>query len=310
MALLGALAFAPAMAQQGGGMGGQQDQQRGGQFGQDQQRGGGQFGQDQQRGGFGQQQQVRVGQDAPEFELKDLDGNTHKLQDLEGEVIVLEWIDPTDPQWMQKHRDGGQLRQLYDRYEDQDVKWLGVLSFGKQEQGRFGQQGGVGQPGQHGQQGGIGQQGQHGQQGGVGGQQGGVGGQQGGIGQQGQHGQQGGLGQQQHGQTGQDIMRMQRDQVIQYAERAKEQLDLEFPILLDDGARIAQKFGVQDTPYVVIIDKEGKVAYTGQLMDQQGQLVGLQRFNQALNQAIEGEGTLPAGAPRDGMQQQQQPQRR
>jgi hypothetical protein len=35
-----------------------------------------------------------VGQAAPAFSLADLDGKTHRLADLRGKVVVLEWMNP------------------------------------------------------------------------------------------------------------------------------------------------------------------------------------------------------------------------
>ena len=43
--------------------------------------------------------EVAVGQAAPDFRLKDLDGNEVALADLQGKVVVLEWANPNCPFW-------------------------------------------------------------------------------------------------------------------------------------------------------------------------------------------------------------------
>lgn len=243
IALLGGLAFAPALfaQQQGGGM---QGGQRGGQQG----------------------QTLRIGEQAPQVNLKDLDGKTHTLDMHKGEVVVLEWIDPTNLQWMEQHRRDGELQQQYTRFKQQGVTWLGICSFNEQ--------GGMGQQGQQPRT-----QGQQTQQGG-------------GFGQQQQQGQQG-------------VLRMNKDQAEQACERAKQTLNLDFPILLDEGGQVAQRFKISHIPHVVIVDQQGKVAYEGRIAEA-GQVAQLQQFERALNQTVQGGGSLPAGAPRDQQQRQGQ----
>ena len=38
-----------------------------------------------------------VGAKAPDFTLTDANGETHKLSDYEGKIVVLEWTNPTCP---------------------------------------------------------------------------------------------------------------------------------------------------------------------------------------------------------------------
>ncbi len=241
MALLGGLAFAPALfaQQQGGGMqGGQRGGQQGGQQG----------------------QTLRVGEQAPQLNLRDIEGKNHTLDMHKGEVIVLEWIDPTNLQWMEQHRRDGDLHKQYQRFKEQGVTWLAICSFNEQ----------------------------------------GAGGQQGGFGQQGQQGQT------------QGVLRMSKDEVEQACQRAKQTLNLDFPILLDEGGQVAQRYKITHIPHVVIVDQQGKVAYEGRIEEQQ-----LAQFERVLNQTVQGGGTLPAGSPRDqqrpgqqGQQGQQQPRGR
>jgi hypothetical protein len=241
MALLGAISFAPAFAQQGGGQQGQQggQQRQGQQGGMDRQGGMGQQGQQ------GQGQQVRVGSQAPEF----------NLFDLKGQVFVLEFINPTDQNWVKLH-ESGQLKDTYERYKEQGIVWLAICPF----QNTAGMQ----------------QGGQPGQQGGMTGQQ-----------------------QRDHAGTAQiqGIAKTDRNQLMQSVKR----LDLDFPVLYDEGAQIAKRFGINHIPHVVVVDSQSKVAYAGPLMGQGGQVAGIDQFDRALSQAIQTQqqgGSLPAGAPR------------
>jgi peroxiredoxin len=40
---------------------------------------------------------AKIGEPAPAFELKDLDGKTHSLKDFEGRIVVIEWFNPGCP---------------------------------------------------------------------------------------------------------------------------------------------------------------------------------------------------------------------
>lgn len=244
VALLAAVAAAPALlAQQQGGAGDQQGQ-RGGQ------QGGGQT--------------LQVGENAPSWTLKDLDGQTHSMRQHRGEVIVLEWIDPTNRQWVQQHQQNGDLQRTYERYKEQGITWLAVCSY--REQG-----------------------GQQGMQG----------------------GQQGQQPRMQGGQQQQAILPMTEEQAKQACERVKQDLGFEFPILLDKGGLVARQFKLEKVPYVVIVDQQGRVAFTGPFDQLTGVAQGgggIQQFERALDRAIRGEPSLPAGSPREGQQGQQRRQ--
>lgn len=77
----------------------------------------------------GRPQTLQVGENAPAMTLKDLEGNTHTLRDHRGEVVVLEWIDPTNRQWVQQHQQNGDLKRTYERYKEQGVTWMAVCSY-------------------------------------------------------------------------------------------------------------------------------------------------------------------------------------
>lgn len=68
---------------------------------------------------------VAVGEKAPDFELKDLEGQTHSLSDLEGKTVVLEWVNPNCP-FSDRHAREATMIDLADRYGE--VVWLGINS--------------------------------------------------------------------------------------------------------------------------------------------------------------------------------------
>ena len=73
------------------------------------------------------QSDATIGAPAPEFTLKDTDGDTHKLSDYEGTYVVLEWMDFRCP-FTRKHYDTGNMQSLQETYTDKNVVWLSVYS--------------------------------------------------------------------------------------------------------------------------------------------------------------------------------------
>lgn len=69
--------------------------------------------------------EVAVGQAAPDFRLKDLDGNDVALADLAGKVVVLEWANPNCPFW-KRHADQKTMQATSAKHPD--VVWLAVNS--------------------------------------------------------------------------------------------------------------------------------------------------------------------------------------
>lgn len=68
-----------------------------------------------------------VGESAPLFEVMDAYGNTHSLSDYEGKFVVLEWLNHDCP-FVRKHYDGGNMQKLQEKYTEQGVIWLSVIS--------------------------------------------------------------------------------------------------------------------------------------------------------------------------------------
>jgi peroxiredoxin len=75
-----------------------------------------------------------VGQPAPEFALKDLDGKVHKLSDYRGKTVVLEWFNPGCPYVVTAHTKGS-LVDLAQKQSKDGVVWLAVNSGAPGKQG-------------------------------------------------------------------------------------------------------------------------------------------------------------------------------
>jgi peroxiredoxin len=63
---------------------------------------------------------------APDFELTDQNGKTHKLSDYHGKVVVLEWTNPTCP-YVVRHYKADTMTNLAAKYGE-DVVWLAIDS--------------------------------------------------------------------------------------------------------------------------------------------------------------------------------------
>ncbi len=70
---------------------------------------------------------VELGKPAPDFALKDLSGNQHKLSDYKGKVVVLEWINHTCPVVNRCHA-GKVMEQTAAQFEGKPVVWLAIDS--------------------------------------------------------------------------------------------------------------------------------------------------------------------------------------
>ncbi|MEA2563240.1 MAG: hypothetical protein QOH06_4744 [Acidobacteriota bacterium] len=66
-----------------------------------------------------------VGETAPAFQLKDLNGKTHSLADYKGKVVVLEWLNPNCP-FSDRHAREKTMSSLAKKYGS--VVWLGINS--------------------------------------------------------------------------------------------------------------------------------------------------------------------------------------
>lgn len=70
---------------------------------------------------------AKVGKPAPDFALKDVDGSVHKLADLKGKVVVLEWINHECPVVNRCH-DAKLMATTAAKFADKPVVWLAIDS--------------------------------------------------------------------------------------------------------------------------------------------------------------------------------------
>ena len=69
-----------------------------------------------------------VGETAPAFQLKDLNGKTHSLADYKGKVVVLEWVNPNCP-FSDRHAKEKTMSNLVKKHGGNGkVVWLGINS--------------------------------------------------------------------------------------------------------------------------------------------------------------------------------------
>lgn len=74
------------------------------------------------------------GEPAPDFTETDAAGNVHSLTNYEGEWVVLEWFNKDCP-FVKKHYGSNNMQSLQQKYTDQGVTWLTVISSAKGKQG-------------------------------------------------------------------------------------------------------------------------------------------------------------------------------
>ena len=75
-----------------------------------------------------------IGQPAPAFTALDSKGQQHKLADLKGKVVVLEWTNNECP-YVKKHYGAANMQNLQKQATGAGVVWLSVISSAPGEQG-------------------------------------------------------------------------------------------------------------------------------------------------------------------------------
>lgn len=71
---------------------------------------------------------VGLGLSVNEVSLEDLDGNEHSLSDHRGQIVVLEWFNPSCPFVVKAHEAGGALEDAAARAAGHGVAWFAVNS--------------------------------------------------------------------------------------------------------------------------------------------------------------------------------------
>ncbi len=77
---------------------------------------------------------AQVGQPAPDFTLKDLDGKEVSLSSFKGKTVVLEWFNPDCP-FVKKSHQKGSLKGLAAKVKESGVVWLAINSGAPGKQG-------------------------------------------------------------------------------------------------------------------------------------------------------------------------------
>lgn len=78
---------------------------------------------------------AEVGKPAPDFELTDIDGKTHKLSDYKGKTVVLEWWNPECPFVVYLYREGNFKGWPNELHAKDDYVWLAINSGAPGQQG-------------------------------------------------------------------------------------------------------------------------------------------------------------------------------
>jgi AhpC/TSA family len=73
------------------------------------------------------QTKAAIGQAAPSFSAKDVNGKTVSLADFKGKTVVLEWVNPSCP-FVRKHYDGGNMQGTQQDAQSKNVVWLAINS--------------------------------------------------------------------------------------------------------------------------------------------------------------------------------------
>ncbi|RJP32652.1 MAG: thioredoxin family protein [Phycisphaerales bacterium] len=83
---------------------------------------------------------LEIGKPAPDFTLKDLDGKEHKLADLKGKIVVLEWTNHSCPVVQYHQNKARTMQATYDRFKSKGVVWLAIDSsyFCAEQRGEIG----------------------------------------------------------------------------------------------------------------------------------------------------------------------------
>lgn len=77
-----------------------------------------------------------IGEAAPPFTLKSVDGKEYSLADFKGQYVVLEWVNYDCP-FVRRHYGSGNMQSLQKEYTEEGVVWLSICSSAPGKQGYF-----------------------------------------------------------------------------------------------------------------------------------------------------------------------------
>lgn len=81
-------------------------------------------------------QSAEVGSTAPDFTLVSTTGKAVKLSTYRGKLVVLEWLNHGCP-FVKKHYDSFNMQKLQNKYREQGVVWLSIVSSAPGRQGFY-----------------------------------------------------------------------------------------------------------------------------------------------------------------------------
>ena len=70
--------------------------------------------------------ELLLGAKVPDFQGKDLQGNSHRLSDYAGKIVVLEWSSPECP-YSRRYYENGTLDSLYDYAAKKGITWINIV---------------------------------------------------------------------------------------------------------------------------------------------------------------------------------------
>ncbi len=76
---------------------------------------------------YGAEPKAQIGKPAPQFNLKDFNGNEHKLADFKGKIVVLEWSNHQCPV-CNRHVRAGTAEKVLANFKNKPVEWIGIDS--------------------------------------------------------------------------------------------------------------------------------------------------------------------------------------
>lgn len=177
-----------------------------------------------------------IGGPAPAFTLDDLSGQPRSLAQLvaSGNLVVLEWVDPTSRAWRMQHMQRGDLHRTHRSLDARGVAWLGVCSFDPHASTRDvpAPERDVGRPGPGRPHMGMGPRIEP-------------------------------PGPDVQGPSGAAVLPLDAAQATERCRAATNELGLTFPIVLDHGGEVARRYRVTQVPYVVALDRQGRVVFSG-----------------------------------------------
>lgn len=137
---------------------------------------------------------AELGHAAPDFTLKDTEGKEHKLSDLKGKVVVLEWTCCKCPFVVRHQKQEKTMQHTFESFKDKDVVWLAIDSTNPEHAGGYTE----------------------------------------------------------------DMIKEWKDD---------DDVKLPYAVLRDADGKVGHIYGAKTTPHMFVIDKEGKLVYSGAIDD-------------------------------------------